>query len=452
MSRSEKLWSKGTQIHDLVEAYSSSDDILLDQKLVAYDIYGQLAHVKALQKIGILTDSELQKVRYALTAILKQYEAGKYQLKYGDEDVHTRIENDITQELPEIGGKIHAARSRNDQILLDMRLFTKDQLLDIALATLDLAQAFQKFAKKHAKMPMPGYTHMQPGMLSSVGMWASQFAESLLDDLQVLSAAYELNDQSPLGSGAGYGICLPIDREMETKLLGFSKVQANALYCQNSRGKIEAAVMHSLSQIMLTLGRFASDILLFTTAEFDFFSLPPELTTGSSIMPQKQNVDIMELLRARSKAMAGMEAQVMQITAGLPSGYNRDIQEIKKPYIQSFEQTKQSIDIVALTLENLSVHPKNMKKRITKEVFATHHAYRLIQQKDISFREAYKHVGAHLDEIPEYNPAAVLEQMTSLGSPGNLQLDELNDAVKRQKLVWHKARQNLTKTFKRLNS
>lgn len=445
-----KLWSKGTAAHALVEAYTAGEDVLLDQKLVAYDIYGTLAHVAMLRSIGIIDDSEAAAVKKEIVYILQRYHAGDYHLQPGDEDVHTRIENDITAKLPHAGGKIHTGRSRNDQVLVDMRLFTKDQLQIIALQTAELALAFKTFAKEHEFTPMPGYTHMQRAMLSSVGAWAGQFGESLHDDLAALEAAYQLNDQSPLGTGAGYGVSLPLDREMTAKLLGFERVQNNAMYAQNSRGKIEIQVLGALGQIMLTLGRFAADMLLFTTAEFGYFTLAEELTTGSSIMPQKRNLDIMELLRARSKTMLAHQGLVQNVTSGLPSGYNRDLQEMKRPYFDSFELVRQNLAIAQLALENLTVNAKTMARHISKDMFAAHHAYQMVTKDGIPFREAYRYVGTHLDDLPGYDPAEVLRQTVSQGSGGNLQLEALAAAISVARRHWQDERDEFQKTIEKL--
>lgn len=447
-----KLWSKGKGVNTLVEAYTAGEDIFLDQKLVAYDIYGTLAHVTMLNAITIISDDELAAIKKELVSILEKYHAGEYVLQPGDEDVHTRIENDVTAKLSEAGGKIHTGRSRNDQVLVDTRLLTKDQLQIIALQTSELALAFQKFAKTHEFTPIPGYTHMQQAMLSSVGAWAGQFAESLLDDLSVLQAAYELNDQSPLGTGAGYGVSLPLDRQLTAKLLGFSKVQNNAVYAQNSRGKVESVTLGALSQIMLTLGRFASDLLLFTTAEFRFFTLAEELTTGSSIMPQKRNLDIMELMRARSKTMLAHQSLVQSIISGLPSGYNRDLQEMKKPYLESFDLVQQNLAIAQLTLENITVNAENMAKHISKDMFAAHHAYQMVESQGIPFREAYRYVGTHLSEIPEYDPSEVLRQTISQGSGGNLQLDVLEVTITKQQSYWQEEQKIFKQTIKKLTT
>lgn len=450
MSDTNKLWSKGTATNDFVEHYTTTTDIGLDQLLIPYDIYGSLAHSAVLRQAGIITRLEEMQMRQALGSILNTYLSGSYKLNYGDEDVHTRIENDLTKTLPLLGGKLHSGRSRNDQVLLDIRLYTKDQLQKIAISVTELTLEFQNFALQHEWIPMVGYTHMQPAMLSSVGLWSNQFAESLYNDLQILKSAYELNDQSPLGSGAAYGSALPLNRLKSTQLLGFKRTQINSLFCQNSRGKIEASVMHAFSQIMLTLERFASDLLLYTMSEMKYFSLPVALTTGSSIMPQKRNLDIMELLRARAKTIIANEFLVMQIISGLTSGYNRDVQEMKKPFFESFKIVMQSLTICKLVLQSLTVHPDALKQQISKELFATHYTSELVLKAGIPFRTAYKQVGADLDSIPDYDIVSVLKATSTLGSPGNLQLAKLTQLTETQKAFWNHEQQKFKLVIKKL--
>jgi len=433
----KKLWQKAAQQTPLlVENYTSGEDILLDQKLIPYDIYGSIAHTKMLHSIHLLNVNELRSICDELQHILGKYKVGEYTLQFGDEDVHTRIENDVSAKYPEAGAKMHTGRSRNDQVLVDLRLYTKDHLHFIAEKTLSVLEHFAVLAKKYEAIPMPGYTHMQPAMLSSVGLWLEQFAESFSDDMKTLENAYELNDQSPLGSGAGYGVSLPLNRELTAGLLGFAKLQSNSLYCQNSRGKIEGAVLHALTQIMLTCGRFAQDMLVFTMDEFQFFSLPAELTTGSSIMPQKRNFDIFELIRARAKVLINDENQVLSIVAGLPSGYNRDLQEIKKPYFGSFEVTEKTLEVMDVVLTGLQVHKENMEKRITPELFAAHYAYEVMTKNHLPFREAYQKVGKQLDSIPKYDANSVLAQSKHIGATGNLRTANMRLFARREKRRW----------------
>ncbi|HEY3994199.1 MAG TPA: lyase family protein, partial [Ktedonobacteraceae bacterium] len=279
-----KLWQKGYRLHEQVERFEAAQNSLLDNRLVRHDVWGSLAHSAMLNKIGVLSNEECQALHVHLANILRLADEGGFTVTLDDEDVHTRVENYLTEQTGEAGKNIHTARSRNDQILLDTRLYGKEQLHHVGEALTTLCKALLDLAAAHVDTPMPGYTHMQRGMLSSVGLWAASFAESLLDDEQLLSAAYQLNDQSPLGSAAGYGVPLPIDRQYVADLLGFAKVQNNVIYAQNGRGKIEAAIVQALSQIMLDLSKFAQDVMLFTTLEYGFFLLPQELCTGSSIM------------------------------------------------------------------------------------------------------------------------------------------------------------------------
>src|SRR5437879_4207551 len=291
-----KLWQKGYNVHSLVEHYEAGLNSKLDMRLIRHDVWGSLAHAAMLRSIEVLTADEHQGLKAALSEILELEATDEFIIQPSDEDVHTSVENYLIAKTGTTGKKIHMARSRNDQVLVDTRLYAKEHLHLVARKLFALCEALFTFAQKTIDIPMPGYTHMRRAMLSSVGLWAASFAEALLDDEQLLSAAYAVNDQSPLGSAAGYGVPLPIDRQLVADLLGFAKVQKNVLYAQNGRGKIEAAIVQALSQIMLDLSKFAQDVMLFTTLEYGFFLLPQELCTGSSIMPQKRNVGIMELV------------------------------------------------------------------------------------------------------------------------------------------------------------
>lgn len=447
----KKLWQKKDtdKLASIVESYSAGEDLVYDQKLVAYDVIGSIAHAKMLLEIGVLTNDEYKQLHIALKDVYKKYKSGKFILKEGDEDVHTRIENEVTNKHPKAGAKLHTARSRNDQVLVDMRLYSKDEIVKTSLLIQELAQEFTNFGRKYEFAPMPGYTHMQQAMLSSVGLWATQFAESLLDDLLVLETAYQLNNQSPLGAGAAYGVSLPIDRQYTAKLLGFSKVQVNSLYTQNSRGKIEGLTAQALVQVMLTLGRFATDLLLFTTSEFDFFGLPNSLTTGSSIMPQKKNVDIMELMRGRSKVIQHYAHAITDIVTAIPSGYNRDTQEIKPFLMKSFEMTKQNLEIAILVVKNLEPKLQNMKKVITKDLYAAHHSYQFVKE-GMPFREAYKKVGNSLSEIPDYNPEEVLKETNHLGAAGNLNIKSLEKKLALYGEEWSERQKHFDEVLKDL--
>ena len=298
-----KLWEKGCKVDFLIEEFTVGKDYLLDKALVKADIAGSMAHAQMLAKIGILKKGELEELKTALKEVLKLDREGKFAINPEDEDVHTAVENYLTKKLGDTGKKIHTARSRNDQVLVDLRLYTKEKLLHLEDELLLLATALLELAEKNKDIPMPGRTHTQLAMASSVGLWAGAYAESLLDDLKLIEQAYELSDQCPLGSAASYGVSLPIDRQMTSDLLGFAKVQNNVLYANNSRGKVEGIVLSALSQVMADLSKMASDLILFTIPELDYFDLPDELCTGSSLMPNKKNPDMLELVRAKSNSV-----------------------------------------------------------------------------------------------------------------------------------------------------
>ena len=433
----KKLWEKNGTQHETAEAYCFGDTAVLDSKLIVYDVLGSIAHANMLSAIGLLTEKEFLKLKKALKDILELASQGKFTVEFGDEDVHTKIENYLTETLGDVGKKIHTGRSRNDQVLVDLRLYTKDYAFQIAFITLELIGKFFMFAKKYEFVPMPGYTHMQKAMPSSVGMWAGSFAESLLDDLEILKAAFALNDQNPLGSGAAYGVPLPIQRDVTSKLLGFAKTQNNALYCQASRGKGQLAIMSALTQIMLTISRFAQDVLLFTTSEFQFFTVAADLWTGASIMPQKKNLDVMEIVRARTHVVVSYEQMAASIISGLPSGYNADFGETKMPFMNAMETVIDTLKIMNLVVDSLSPNVRTLKEATTKELFAAHAAYVLVKQ-GMPFREAYQKIGMTLHTLPIFDVAEVLASTSHSGGPGNLGLSKASAEMKKKKAWWQK--------------
>lgn len=385
----KKLWEKeNTKLNEFIEFFETKDDLLLDQKLLKFDLEASLAHAKMLLKIGILNSEELSKLEKGLKEILVLDKRGQFKLQFGDEDIHTKIENFLTEKYGEVGKKIHTGRSRNDQVLTAIRLFNKEKLSEIQKQMLGLIQGFQLFSKKYGHIEMPGYTHMQKAMPSSLKLWSESFKDSLLDDLDLVKSAYKLNNQSPLGSAAGYGVSLDLDKQYTAKLMGFAKVQDNSLYCQNSRGKIEAAILAALISVLQTINKFASDILLFTTSEFNYFSIAENLTTGSSIMPQKKNIDLAELLRSKVHVVLGNYVQIVSLSSNLISGYNRDLQDSKKPLIESLETTLDSIKVTRMLLENLTPNEKELKESMTEELYAAEKAYKLVK-KGMPFRDAY---------------------------------------------------------------
>lgn len=431
----KKLWDKGYSLHPDVEAFSTGDDWLLDRRLVRWDCVGSMAHARMLESIGILSAAERKRLHAELGKVIRLWEKGEFTVEPQDEDVHTAVEAHLTKKLGDLGKKIHTARSRNDQVLVDLRLYTKDSLLSVAEEAEATARALVSFAERGEEIPMCGRTHTQRAMLSSLGLWAGSFAESLVDDLRFLRAAYELNDQCPLGSAASYGVHLPIDRELTSRLLGFSRVQNNVLYANNSRGKIEAAVLSALVQIMLTLAKIASDIVMYCAPEFGYFVLPDALALGSSIMPQKRNPCALELVRARAATVLACLFQVAEIVRPLPSGYNRDFQETKRPLMQGLDVTLGALRVVRVAVEEISVDEDALRKGCTPEIYATDRALELAVE-GVPFRDAYRRVAAELDELSERDPVEEIRRKTHVGAPGNLRLDAAVAALTDEGAWW----------------
>jgi argininosuccinate lyase len=422
-----KLWQKAVALDRQAEQYTAGD-IALDQRLVTVDVLGSIAHARMLQKIGILTAEEFAALRAELVNILRLDAAGQFVLRVEDEDVHSRVENHLVAVLGDVGKKIHTARSRNDQIAVDMRLFAKERLLAVERSLLEAAAAFLDTARRYEWLPMPGYTHMQRAMLSSVGLWAASFAEALLDDDALLQAVYALVDQSPLGSAASYGVPLPIDRQYTAGLLGFARVHHNVLAAQHGRGKYEGLIAQALAQVMLDLSRFAQDALLFTTSEFGFFTLDERLCTGSSIMPQKRNADILELARGQASVVQALAGQIMATITGLPSGYNADVSLTKRPFMQALDTTIATLDVCALAVRGLTPNEAALRAALSPEVFATDAAYDLVAQ-GVPFRDAYRRVAANLGALASVDPGPALAARTHQGASGNLGLDQLGERL-----------------------
>ncbi len=341
----KKLWykEKTITIDPLIEEYNAGDDIVYDQALIPYDVQGTWGYGKMLHRHKILTEKELKTLKKGLDEIMHLYNTGKFVLKLEDEDCHTKIENYLTHHHGDIGKKIHTARSRNDQVLVTMRLFMKEKLKDLKKHAIALAEDLLDLAKKHEFVPMPGYTHMQKAMPTSLGTFYSAFAESLMDDIRILTAINdELVDQNPLGSGAGYGSPFDFDRDKLSKDLNFKRTQNNVIYCQNSRGKLEGMVLEACVQIMLTLNKLSSDLLFYTTQEFRFFTVHDSVSTGSSIMPQKKNLDVAELIRGRTATVVACKNEMTMNILNKISGYHRDGQEIKRPLFLGLRYTEMS--------------------------------------------------------------------------------------------------------------
>lgn len=440
----KKLWQKDWTLNSLVEEFETRSDLDFDKYLLPFDLVASCAHAQMLTKIGLLTAAELTEIEAGLAEIAELDKQGEFTLTFGEEDIHTKIENFLTEHYGEAGKKIHTGRSRNDQVLTAVRLFSKQELLAISEELLETAAAFTQFAQAHELEPMPGYTHMQKAMPSSLGMWAGAFAEGCMDDLMAVQSAYELIDQSPLGSGAGYGVPLPLDRQLTADLLGFKKVQNNSLYCQNSRGKIESVILAALNAILAEVNKFATDVLLFTTEEFGLLKVGDMVCSGSSIMPQKKNLDLAELLRSKIHVVMGNYIQTISIVSNLPSGYNRDFQDTKKPLIESLLLTKQCLQLTQLLITQLSPCQEKIAQQMTPNLFATHHAYQKLAE-GTPFRDAYLQAAEALKAGEVEIPKDYLKLSRHLGGTGNLQLSELMKSI----IEFEKVQKNQQGTFKK---
>ena len=436
-----KLWEKDSNKTDsVVEKYTAGTDFVFDMELMPFDIQASLAHAKGLEKIGILSAEELKKMEDGLDALTEEFKAGKIKITAEDEDCHTVIENYLTQIFGDTGRKIHTGRSRNDQVVTAVRLYMKHHLAELRASSVKLAQQFLDSAEKYSAdgvgigtcrrdVPMPGYSHTQQAMLSSLGHYFSAFTESLLDDADFLSGVVKQIDKNPLGSAAGFGTSIPVDREFTAKELGFAGVQVNSLYCQNSRGKFESIFMEALAQVMLTLGKFANDMLIFTSQEFDYFSVDESLTTGSSIMPHKHNLDVMEILRGNVSVVIANQLMVKDISKNLISGYNRDGQLIKKPMFESAKIVADSLEVVGLVLAGIAPKHESITGKITPGIFTADIANKLVTEKGVPFRDAYKQASGMVSENVDLS--ANIASKVSLGAPGNLNLDGYKERIQK---------------------
>ena len=426
-----------------VLAYTAGQDRVLDAALVEADCFGTAAHATMLSRLPLqpplLSPADAQAIVAELRNVLADAAAGKFAITLEDQDVHLAVERRLTEKLGDLGKRVHACRSRNDQVAVDLRLFAKVRLQEAALAAAELARALLAFARRHEKVPMVGRTHMQPAMPSSVGLWASAWAESLLDDLVLLRTAYELNDQCPLGSAASYGVPVPIDRQLTSDLLGFARPVHNVLHANQARGKLEAIILSALGQAMLTLSRFAQDLILFSMPEFGYFRLPAEFTTGSSIMPQKRNPDVPELLRAKAAKVLAYANLVAEIVRAAPSGYNRDLQETKAPFMEGFELAISSLRILAPLVAGLEVDAAALRRGFGPDVYATDRALELVAQ-GMPFRDAYHEVKANLDKLAGHDPDAALAAKRHLGAPLGLDFAAM-DARAQEAEAWARREQ-----------
>ncbi len=429
------LWQKEwTDTDEEVLAFTVGDDAVLDNRLIPYDIIGSMAHARGLEKIGLLRPEERRSLATGLNRLKDEWEAGRFRLGPNDEDMHSAIERSLTESLGDLGKRIHAGRSRNDQVLTVLRLYMKASLLDLmgSLATL-AATACDEGAKGTRRL-MPGYTHLQRAMPTTVGFWYASFAESWADALESGQALFHRLDRSPLGAAAGFGVPLPLDRPFTAALMGFDAVHVNAAAVQNSRGRLEAALCHWLVEVGRDVEKMAWDLLLFSSAEFGFARIPDEFTTGSSIMPQKRNPDIIELLRAAPAVPRACRDEIEHLIAKLPSNYHRDFQSTKGPLIRAVDKGGQMLRIASRLLSNIAWNDSRLKAACSKELYATHRAMTLAQA-GTPFRDAYRQAAAELKEgrtdTWQYTDEEVLAGLQHLGAPGNPGIEEAKDRIAR---------------------
>ncbi len=391
-----KLWEKGYVLNKEIERFTVGNDYLLDRKLVKFDCLASMAHARMLKEIGVLTEEELKKLVEGLNEIMELDQKGEFEIKLEDEDCHTAIENYLIHKYGEAGKKIHTARSRNDQVLTAIRLFEKFEINKIKELLEGLKEALNRKIKVYSNVKMPGHTHMQKAMPMNVKDWLGSFVDSTQDNLALLEGALRLIDQSPLGSAAGFGVpVLDINRQMTADDMGFAKVMENPVYVQMSRGKFESTILHVLTQVMFDLNKLATDLMIFSTQEFDYVSLPVEFCTGSSIMPQKKNPDVLELVRAKYHIVLGEEFKIKNTIGNLMSGYNRDVQLTKEPLLNAMDITQNCLGIMTLMVSGIELNVENCKNAMSKDMFATEEVYRLVAD-GMPFREAYKAVAKKL--------------------------------------------------------
>lgn len=425
-----KLWDKGIKVNKAIERFTVGKDCELDLFLAEYDILGSVAHIKMLESIGLIGNEELIVLTGALKRLYKKAVNGKIVIDEGIEDIHSQIEFMLTEELGEIGKKIHAGRSRNDQVLVDLKLFARDGIKNIVTSVDKLADILLQKSEKHKEVLMPGYTHLQVAMPSSFGLWFGAYAESLADDLELLFAAFRIANQNPLGSAAGYGSSFPLDRQMTTDLLGFENMNYNSVYAQMGRGKMEKIVSFALANIASTLSKLAYDICLFNSQNFNFITLPAEFTTGSSIMPHKKNPDVIELIRARCNKIQTVPGQLILMVNNLPSGYFRDLQILKELFLPLFDELNDCLLMASLVLENIEVNRAILDDRKYDYLFTVEEVNKLVLN-GIPFREAYRQVAQDV-ENGRFVPDKKITH-SHAGSIGNLCLDKI--AEKKQKTV-----------------
>lgn len=417
-----KLWDKGYKIDDAIERFTVGKDKELDLLLATHDILGTMAHVTMLEHVGLLSKEDLDALLPALRALYKEAEAGNFVIEDGIEDVHSQVELMLTRELGEVGKKVHTGRSRNDQVLVDLKLFTRSEIEKTMGLVERLFKVLQARSEESKALLMPGYTHLQVAMPSSFGLWLGAYAEALTDDMRLLVAAFEQANLNPLGSAAGYGSSAPLNRTMTTQLLGFADLDYNAIYAQMNRGRMERTVAFAYSSVAETIGRLAMDCCMFNSQNFGFIKLPDTMTTGSSIMPHKKNPDVFELIRAHANRICALPDTIRHITTNLPVGYFRDMQLIKEVYFPLFEEMNSLLEITTYAVENMEMKEDVMSNPLYMPAFSVEEVNRRVEQ-GVAFRDAYRQVADEITNGTFQHEATVEETLshyTHEGSIGNL--------------------------------
>ena len=421
-----KLWNKGFEPDKLIEDFTVGADRELDLLLARYDVQGSMAHIRMLESIGLLESSELPVLLEALGRIAQSIERGEFTIEPGVEDVHSQVELMLTRELGDMGKKIHSGRSRNDQVLVDLKLFMRDQMRTVAKSIKRLFDRLQSLSNEHKQTLMPGYTHLQVAMPSSFGLWFGAYAESLVDDMEMVVAAYNIANQNPLGSAAGYGSSFPLNRTMTTELLGFGALHYNVVAAQMSRGKTERAAAYAIASVASTLGKFAMDVCLFMCQNYGFISFPDNLTTGSSIMPHKKNPDVFEIMRGKCNRLQAVPNEISLLTTNLPLGYHRDLQLLKDIIFPATTTLCQCLDMCDFMLEHIIVKQNIIEDERYNYLFTVEDVNRLTLS-GVPFREAYKQIGMAVQR-GEYTPTRSVEH-THEGSIGNLCNDKIAEKM-----------------------
>ncbi len=423
-----KLWEKNTSALKEVEIFTVGKDRELDLQLAPFDVLGSLAHAQMLRSVNLLTQKDYEELRSGLKDVYQEISDGKFSLEKDVEDVHSQIEFMLTKKLGDTGKKIHSARSRNDQVLLDIKLFLRSEIEKLVSEVLEFFNLLIKNSEKYKDYLVPGYTHLQLAMPSSFGLWFGAYAESLVDDMITLSGAWEIVNKNPLGSAAGFGSSFPVDRLMTTQLLGFEDLNYNVVYAQMGRGKTERIVAQALANISATMSRMSMDACLYLNQNFDFISFPDELTTGSSIMPHKKNPDVFELIRAHCNRIQALPNEIALMTANLPSGYHRDFQLLKEHIMPAFENMHACISMATLMMENVEVKEDLLKDEKYKYLFTVEEMNKLVW-KGIPLRDAYKKIAADVEQGTFSHDADITH--THIGSIGNLANDSIRDNMNR---------------------